>query len=147
MFEQAHNEKNAKEIANIITTDLKGFADTKEQREQLKITPKHLSDLADAIMNNIITRNSGKIALQEIVKTGKSLSEIISSFDLGHVDDESSLSKMVDDVFREEQKAVYEAKSNSDTVNYLVGKVMQKTKGKANPTLTLDIIKKKLDSQ
>ena len=147
LFEQSHNEKNAKEIANIITTDLKGFADTKEQREQLKLTPKHLSDLADAIINNKITRNSGKLALQEIVKTGKPLSEIIPSLDLGHVDDESSLSKIIDDVFSEEQKAVSETKSSPDTINYLVGKVMQKTKGKANPALTLDIIKKKLDSQ
>ena len=147
LFEQSHNEENAKEIANIITTDLKGFADTKEQREQLKLTPKHLSDLADAIMNNIITRISGKLALQEIVKTGKPLSEIISSLDLGHVDDESSLSKIIDDVFSEEQKAVSEAKGNPETINYLVGKVMRKTKGKADPALTLDIIKKKLDSK
>ncbi|MEX0764344.1 MAG: Asp-tRNA(Asn)/Glu-tRNA(Gln) amidotransferase subunit GatB, partial [Nitrosopumilaceae archaeon] len=147
LFEQAHNEKNAKEIANLITTDLKGFADTKEQREQLKLTPKHLSDLADAIMNNKITRNSGKIALQEIVKTGKPLSEIILGLDLGHVDDESSLSKVIDDVFVEEQNAVDEAKNNPDTINYLVGKVMKKTKGKANPSLTLDLIKKKLDAQ
>ncbi|HSD04978.1 MAG TPA: Asp-tRNA(Asn)/Glu-tRNA(Gln) amidotransferase subunit GatB [Nitrosopumilaceae archaeon] len=147
LFEQAHNDNNAKEIANIITTDLKGFVDTNEQREQLKLTPKHLSDLADAIMNNKITRNSGKTALQEIVKTGKSLSEIISSLDLGHVDDESSLSKTIDEVFVEENNAVSEAKTNPDTINYLVGKVMRKTKGKANPTLTLDIIRKKLDSQ
>ena len=147
LFEQAHNEKNAKEIANLITTDLKGFADTKEQREQIKLTPKHLSDLADAIMNNKITRNSGKIALQEIVKTGKPLSEIISGLDLGHADDESSLSKVIDDVFVEEQNAAAEAKNNPDTINYLVGKVMKKTKGKANPTLTLDLIKKRLDAQ
>ena len=147
LFEQSHNEKNAKEIANLITTDLKGFADTKEQREQLKLTPKHLSDLTDAIMNNKITRNSGKIALQEIVKTGKPLSEIISSLDLGHVDDESSLSKVIDDVFVEEQKAVSEAKNNPDTINYLVGKVMKKTNGKANPALTLDLIKKRLGVQ
>jgi len=98
-------------------------------------------------MNNKITRNSGKIALQEIVKTGKPLSEIISSLDLGHVDDESSLSKVIDDVFVEEQKAVSEAKNNPDTINYLVGKVMKKTKGKANPTLTLDLIKKRLDAK
>jgi len=147
LFEQANNEKNAKEIANLITTDLKGFADTKEQREQLKLTPKHLTDLADAIMNNKITRNSGKIALQEIVKTGKPLSEIISSLDLGHVDDQSSLSKVIDDVFVEEQKAVAEAKNDPDTINYLVGKVMKKTKGKADPSLTLDLIKKRLDAQ
>ena len=147
LFEQAHTEKNAKEIANLITTDLKGFADTKEQREQLKLTPKHLSDLADSILGNKITRNSGKVALQEMMKTGKTLSEIISSLDLGHVEDESSLVKTIEEVFIEEQKAVSEAKQNPDTINYLVGKVMRKTKGKANPSLTLDIIRKKLDSQ
>lgn len=147
LFEQSHTEKNAKEIANLITTDLKGFADTKEQREQLKLTPKHLSDLADSILSNKITRASGKTALQEILKTGKPLSEIISSLDLSNVDDESSLVKAIDEVFTEEQKAVSEAKQNPDTINYLVGKVMKKTKGKANPSLTLDIIRKKLDSQ
>jgi aspartyl-tRNA(Asn)/glutamyl-tRNA(Gln) amidotransferase subunit B len=98
-------------------------------------------------MNNTITRNSSKLALQEIVKTGKSLFEIISSLDLGHNVDESSLSKLIDDVFSEEEKAVSEAKHNPDTINYLVGKIMKKTKGQADPALTLNIIKKKLDSK
>lgn len=147
LFEQSHTEKNAREIANLITTDLKGFADTKEQQEQLKLTPKHLSDLADAVLNNKITRSSGKTVLQEILKTGKPVSEIISSLDLSNVDDESSLVKAIDTVFVEEQKAVFEAKQNPDTINYLVGKVMRKTKGKVNPSLTLDMIRKKLDSQ
>ena len=82
-----------------------------------------------------------------MMKTGKTLSEIISSLDLGHVEDESSLVKTIEVVFIEEQKAVSEAKQDPDTINYLVGKVMRKTKGKANPSLTLDIIRKKLDSQ
>ncbi|HWY33140.1 MAG TPA: Asp-tRNA(Asn)/Glu-tRNA(Gln) amidotransferase subunit GatB, partial [Nitrosopumilaceae archaeon] len=102
LFEQSHTERNAKEIANLITTDLKGFADTKEQREQLKLTPKHLADLADAVLNNKITRASGKTTLQEILKTGKPVSEIISSLDLGNVDDASSLIKTIDEVFTEE---------------------------------------------
>ncbi len=41
-------------------------------------------------------------------------------------------------------QAVEDAKQNIETVNYLVGKVMKKTKGKANPSVTLEIIKKKL---
>ena len=147
LFEQSHTEKNAKEIANLITTDLKGFADTKDQREQLKLTPKHLSDLADAVLNNKITRTSGKTALQEILKTGKPVSEIISSLDLSNVNDGLSLVKAIDEVFTEEQKAVSEAKQKPDTINYLVGKVMRKTKGKANPSLTIDMIRKKLDSK
>ncbi len=144
LFEKAHNENNAKEIANLITTDLMGLADTKEKRDQLKLRPQHLSDLADAILNNKITRISAKTAIHEIAKTGKPLSEITSELDLGRVDDESSLLNIIDEVFAEEKQAVEDAKQNIETVNYLVGKVMKKTKGKANPSVTLEIIKKKL---
>ncbi|MBI3841875.1 MAG: Asp-tRNA(Asn)/Glu-tRNA(Gln) amidotransferase GatCAB subunit B, partial [Thaumarchaeota archaeon] len=97
------------------------------------------------IIFNKITRNAAKIALQEIIKTGKQLSEIISSLDLGHVDDQLSLSKIVEEVFSEEQKAVSEAKNNPDAINFLVGKIMKKTKGKANPSITIDLVKKRLD--
>jgi aspartyl-tRNA(Asn)/glutamyl-tRNA(Gln) amidotransferase subunit B len=146
LFEKAHNDTNAKEVANIITTDLMGFADTREKKMELKISSKHLSDLADGIINNKITRNSGKQALQEMIKTGKSLSEIITVLDLSHVSDASSIEKIIDDVFKEEEKAVLEAKQNPDAVNYIVGKVMRKTKGRVDPSTTLEIIRKKLSS-
>ena len=144
MFEQAHNESNAKDVANLITTDLMGLVDTEEKREKSKLTPQHLTELVNAIEDGKITRTSAKNALFEIVKTGKSPSEVISELDLGQVYDESELTKIVDEVISQEKKAVEEAKMNPQTINFLVGKVMQKTKGKADPTLTLNIIKKKL---
>ncbi len=144
LFEQAHNKSNAKEIANIITTDLMGFVDTREKREQSRLTPKHLADLAEIISSGKITRTSAKSALQEIVKTGKSVSEIISKTGLEKISDESELGKIIDEVIREEPTAVQQAKENLQTMNYLVGKVMQKTKGKADPTLTLKLFKEKI---
>jgi len=145
LFEASHNEKNAKEIANIITTDLMGLVDTREKRELSKFTSVHLRDLADAIQSGMITRNSAKNALPEIVKTGKDLSRIIADLDLGNMSDEFELSKIVDEVVSEESEAVKQAKSNPQTVNYLVGKVMQKTRGKADPKITMTLLKKKLE--
>ena len=144
LFDESHDESNAKEIANIITTDLMGLVDTREKREESKITSIHLKDLADSIQSGKISRNSAKNALYEIVKTGKNLSEIISELDLGNVSDESELSKIIEEVIVAESQAVEQAKSNPQTINFLVGKVMQKTKGKADPKLTLDLLKKQL---
>ena len=144
LFDESHDESNAKEIANIITTDLMGLVDTREKREESKITSIHLKDLADSIQSGKISRNSAKNALYEIVKTGKNLSEIISELDLGNVSDESELSKIIDEIIIAEPQAVEQAKSNPQTINFLVGKVMQKTKGKADPKLTLDLLKKQL---
>jgi len=144
LFEDAHTKENAKEVANIITTDLMGLVDTREKRAFSKLKSSHLKEIADSIQSGRITRTSAKNALYEIVKSGKTLSEIVSELDLGNVSDESELLKIIELVILEEPQAVEQAKSNPPAINYLVGKVMQKTKGKADPKLTLDLLKKKI---
>ena len=145
LFEKANNETNAKDIANMITTDLMGLVDTREKREQSKLQPTHLADLIQCIKSNKITRTSAKSALEEIVKTGKALPQIIEELDLGNVSDESTLSDIIAQILNEEIKAVENAKQNPEIVNFLVGKIMQKTHGKADPELTLTLLKKNLD--
>jgi len=145
LFDESHDESNAKEIANIITTDLMGLVDTREKRELSKLNAKHLAELSNSIQSGKISRNSAKNALHEIVKSGKELSQIISELDLGNVSDESELLKIISEIISSEPDAVEQAKSNPQTINYLVGKVMQKTKGKADPKLTLDLLKKQIE--
>ena len=144
LFDQSHTETNAKEIANIITTDLMGLVDTREKREESKITSTHLRDLADSIQSEKISRISAKNALHEILKTGKSVTDVISELDLGAVSNESELSDIIKEVIASEPEAVEQAKSNPQTINYLVGKIMQKTKGKADPKLSLDLLKQQI---
>jgi aspartyl-tRNA(Asn)/glutamyl-tRNA(Gln) amidotransferase subunit B len=142
LFENAKNETNAKVIANMITTDIMGLLDTREKRERSKLNAEHLSDLAESVKSNKITMASAKSALVEIIKNGNPLQQIITDLDLGHVSDEGELSDIILQVLTEEIKAVEEAKQNPEIVNFLVGKVMQKTRGKADPELTLSLLKK-----
>jgi len=144
LFEDSHTKENAKEVANIITTDLMGMVDTREKRESSKLKAHHLKEIADSIQSGKIARNSAKNALYEIVKTGKNLVDVISKLDLGNISDESELLKIIESVIVEEPQAVEQAKSNPQTINYLVGKVMKKTNGKADPKLTLDLLQKKI---
>ena len=144
LFEESHTESNAKEVANIITTELMGLVDTREKRETSKLTAIHLKELADAIQSGTVSRNSSKNALHEILKTGKNVSQVILELDLGNVSDESELAGIIQEIIDAEPQAVEQAKSNPQTINYLVGKVMQKTKGKADPALTLNLLKKQL---
>jgi len=146
LFDKSHTESNAKEIANIITTDLMGLVDTREKREESKITSSHLRDLADSIQSEKISRISAKNALHEILKSGKSVADVISKLDLGTVSNESELSEIIKKVIVSEPEAVKQAKSNPQTINYLIGKIMQKTKGKADPKLSLDLLKQQIDN-
>ena len=144
LFENAKNETNAKDVANMITTDVMGLLDTREKRNVSKLNAEHLSDLIASMKLNKITRSSAKLALDEIIKNGKPLQQIIGELDLGHVSDEEELTNIITQVLSEEIKAVEEAKQNPEIVNFLVGKVMQKTHGKADPELTLALLKKNL---
>ncbi len=63
---------------------------------------------------------------------------------MAKISDESELAKIIDEVMTLEPNAVVQAKENPQTINYLVGKIMQKTKGKADPTTTLNLLKKKI---
>lgn len=54
---------------------------------------------------------------------------------------EQELRNVIQQVFIEDVQAVEQARTNPQTVNYLVGKVMQKTRGQADPALTLEIIR------
>ena len=81
----------------------------------------------------------------EIIKNGKPLEQIIDSLGLGHVSDEGELTDVITQILKEEAKAVEDAKQNPEIVNFLVGKVMEKTQGKADPSLTLTLLKKSLD--
>ena len=144
LFENSYSDSNAKDIANLITTDVIGFIDTKEKQQNSKITSRHLSELIDAINSKTITRNSAKVALQEIMKSGKGTREVLEELDLGQVSDSSEIENIISQIFEEEKQAVIDAKERPETVNFLVGKVMQKTKGKADPVKTLELIKSKL---
>ena len=128
----------------MITTDIMGLLDTREKREASKLSARHLSDLSEFIQSNKITRSSAKLALDEIIKNGNTLQQIIDELDLGHVSDEGELTGIITQVLKEEATAVENAKQNPEIVNFLVGKVMQKTQGKADPELTLSLLKKHL---
>ena len=144
LFENAKNETNAKDVANMITTDIMGLLDTREKRDSSKLNAEHLSALIESIKSSKITRTSAKLALDEIIKNGKPLQQIIDNLDLGHVSDEEELTNVITQILKEEAKAVEDAKQNPEIVNFLVGKVMQKTQGKADPELTLTLLKKSL---
>ncbi len=144
LFEEARDGSNAREVANIITTDLMGMADTREKRGAARITAAHLADLAGAVLSGRLSRASAKAALHEVVRTGKPVRDVVDELDLGSVSDESELSAIVVHVVAEEAQAAEQARSNPQAINFLVGMVMKKTNGKADPGLTLELLKREL---
>jgi aspartyl-tRNA(Asn)/glutamyl-tRNA(Gln) amidotransferase subunit B len=149
-----------KEIANWIVTELLRFADDDSLIEAkmdssvssqtflfagLKIGAKHIAELAKLVDSNTINRNAAKMILTQISKTGEMPSQVLARTNVLKTDDKNIISEAVESVFRAEQFALRDAKNNPNVANFLLGKVMKLTKGRADPKITLHLIKTRLD--
>jgi aspartyl-tRNA(Asn)/glutamyl-tRNA(Gln) amidotransferase subunit B len=142
--------QSPKEIANWLVTDLMSFVDERQKDQErsllagLKIGPEHIADLAKLVDSNTINRATAKQILGQVVRTGEMPSQVARKTQAAKIDDAGVLAKAVESVFLSEQAAVQDARRNPNAANFLLGKVMQATKGRADPKAALEMIQKKL---
>lgn len=137
------------EIANWIVSDLLGFIDDSKREEGslfsgLRIEAKHMAELVKMIDQNIINRNIAKMILGQITKTGEMPSYVLDKMNASIIDSKAIISEAIESIFKSEKSAVRDAKQNPNAANFLLGKVMQLTGGRADPKLALNLIKTKL---
>ena len=137
------------EIANWIVSDLLGFIDDSKREEGslfsgLRIEAKHMAELVKMIDQNIINRNIAKMILGQITKTGEMPSYVLDKMNASLIDSKAIISEAIESIFNSEKSAVRDAKQNPNAANFLLGKVMQLTGGRADPKIALNLIKTKL---
>lgn len=139
---------NPKKLANWIMGDLlRNLNETGLDVTQLAITVEQFVDLLKMIDEGIISAKIAKRILREAVRTGKPPRKIVEDEGLLKIDDEEFIAKIVDEVFREFPKAVEDAKKDRKAVNFLVGQVMRRTRGRADPSITNKLILSKLEEK
>ena len=79
-----------------------------------------------------------------MVKTGEMPSQLVQKTNASKIDDRNIILAAIETVFKDERSAVNDARQNSKATNFLLGKIMHLTKGKADPKIALDLINKKL---
>jgi aspartyl-tRNA(Asn)/glutamyl-tRNA(Gln) amidotransferase subunit B len=138
-----------KEISNIIVTDLMSYADDNSKKlgstiGNIKMTPKQLAEIARMIKEGFVNRKTAKQILYEAVVSGKLITSSENEANFRKIDDEGLILRSIKNVFEAESLAVLDAKKNPNVSNYLLGKVMELTKGRVDPGLALNLINKKL---
>ncbi|MHA1145744.1 MAG: Asp-tRNA(Asn)/Glu-tRNA(Gln) amidotransferase subunit GatB [Candidatus Helarchaeota archaeon] len=135
-----------KTICNWMINDvLKHLNQENIEINESKITPKLIISLLDLIEKGTISGKIAKKILVTMIDTGKQPEKIVKESGLLRISDRSEIVKFVEKVFQEHPGPVQDALTNEKTIRFLVGQVMKMTKGKADPTITNNIIKEKLD--
>jgi len=110
-----------------------------------KLTPALLCGLLDLVDKGTINRNIAKNVFGEMFEFGKSASDIVKEKGLEQVTDTSAIEAAIDAVIAASPKEVERFKGGEEKlIGFFVGQVMRETKGKANPGVVNEILKRKL---
>lgn len=138
----------ARRIANMFASALPAEDDTDAAKKELNLpSAEHLIKLAQMLADKKVSSTAGKEIFAELLNNDQGPEEIAKSKNLLQVSDTGAIEKIVDDVLAAPQcaKAVADFKAgNEKVIGFLVGQVMKASKGKANPSLAQEILRKKL---
>ncbi|KUK10328.1 MAG: Aspartyl/glutamyl-tRNA(Asn/Gln) amidotransferase subunit B [Clostridia bacterium 41_269] len=137
---------NPKEISNWVMGELLRLLNANNMEvEDSPIKPKDLVELLELQNKGIISGKIAKQVFDEMFETGKDAETIVNEKNLVQINDANEIEKIVDKVMEENPKSVEDYRNGKErALKFLVGQVMKETKGKANPQLVNEILKKKL---
>lgn len=139
---------NPKSASNWITgVVLQALNEKQIGIESFSIKPDSLSDLIRRVDSGQINVASGRSVFFDMVATGKPAADLIREKGLEQISDEAALEKLAREAIVAIPKAVEQFKTGKEkALDSLVGKVMGATKGRANPKIVQDILRRLISS-
>ncbi len=145
-YEQAHQINQNKQVVNWILRDVMGYL--KEHKIALadfKVTPAKLAKLVTLLEKGVINNRAAQEVFQEVALTGYDPEAIVKEKGLEQMGSSEELEAMVKELLAANPSQVAEYKAGKEKMfGFFVGQMMQKTKGKGDPKLIQELLKKHL---
>ncbi|HEY7293944.1 MAG TPA: Asp-tRNA(Asn)/Glu-tRNA(Gln) amidotransferase subunit GatB, partial [Dehalococcoidia bacterium] len=138
---------HARAIANWINGDLARLLHASGQEiADTKLTPQQLAELVDLIESGTITGKAAKDVFEEAFAQGRSPRQIVEAKGLTRISDAGAIEAAARRVIEANPKAVADYKSGKTAaINALKGRLMGETKGRADPALAEETLRRLLD--
>ena len=140
---QSMNSKEAaKTVANWINVDLNRMKNEhKSTWNEIKIEPEELAKLVLLVDAGKISNSMAKAVFDEMFINGGDPNKISEDKGLSQINDTESIQNVVSEILLENPSAVEDYLDGKDSaVRFLVGQIMKKTKGQANPQVASEMV-------
>ncbi len=137
---------DAKVLANWMLGEVSAYLNNNNvEMDKFPVSPEHLGELVNLIKKGVLSNKLAKQVFAEMLKADKAPADLVKSLGLEQVSDTGALQAMVDEVVAANPQSVADFKAGKDrAVGFLVGQIMKKSHGKANPAMVNEMIVKKL---
>jgi len=113
--------------------------------QNVKISPKKFAQIVDYFSSGKLNNLGAKKVLDLALTTDKDIDEIIEKEGLAQVSLEEELERFIEEVIKDNPKPIKDYKEGKrGALQFLIGQVMRKTKGRANPKVVSSILERRL---
>jgi aspartyl-tRNA(Asn)/glutamyl-tRNA(Gln) amidotransferase subunit B len=143
---EASKQASGSTVANWITQNLVGLANERGlDLETLEVDAAQIAAIIGFVEDGTISATAGKQVLDDVVATGKPAEQIVDEKGLRQVSDTGQLQMWADEAIAENPGPVEQFRSGKEgAINALVGQVMKKSRGSANPQVVQQILRQRL---
>jgi len=136
----------AKTVSNWLLGDFSRLLNaTNTEVENVKISPKHLTEMLILVDNGTISGPAAKAVFEEMFHSGKRASEIVTEKKLSQISDATEIRELVKQVIANNSGAVSDyASGKQQALTFIIGQAMKATRGRANPGMVREIIMQEL---
>ncbi len=111
----------------------------------LYLTPERLKVILDYLQKGTISSKQAKEIFFKVLEEQKEPSTYIS-VENAQISDEKQIEEIIDTILDSHKEQIEEYHNGRTNIfDFFVGQVMKETRGKANPNITRDLLRKKLD--
>ena len=138
---------DAKSACNWITTRVLAEVNKSEEItiDDIFIKPNMIVELIKLIDDKKITNNQGKEVFAKMLEEKLTPSEIVKKYNMEVIEDSNLIESLVNEVISENAKAIEDYHNGrTNMLDYMVGQVMKKSKGKANPVEAKTVLLEKI---
>jgi aspartyl-tRNA(Asn)/glutamyl-tRNA(Gln) amidotransferase subunit B len=139
-------------VENVVVgeKDKDGFNDTGNDKNRpfdATVTPQQIADIAKLVEEKSINRNTAKDIFYKSIKTGESPLKLIENRKIEKILDSGVINMHIDNVLNDEKHLIEQSNTNPNVNNFILGKIMKITHGRADPQLTLRLIRESLSEK
>lgn len=139
---------DAKAVSNWVMGELARLMNaTGTDIRDVRVAPTALAAMLKMIDDGTISGKIAKTVFEEMFATGKEPRQVVAEKGLVQIADEGELARIVDEVIAENRDVADEVRAGKDrAITFLVGQVMKKTRGRANPQAVNRLLRERLSS-
>ena len=133
--ETVANGADPKLAANWLMVEVNAYLNAnKLELGQTALTPAHLAGMIKLIQDETISSKIAKKVFKEIIANNTDPKAFVEAKGMVQLSDPAKLQPIIDEVLDNNEQSIEDFKNGKDrAVGFLVGQIMQKTRGKANP--------------